>query len=403
MSTSPSDCLSRIDEESAPMRTEVEAWANINSGSGNIEGLNQMLKVLRRAFSPLGEEVEEIELPENESIGDCGETLRQLPGKALRLSCRADARVRVLLSGHMDTVFPPESPFQTADRLEENVLRGPGVADMKGGLVVMLHALRLFETTRWAKNIGWEVLITPDEESGSPSSAGLLREAAQRNHVGLVFEPALPGGRLAKGRMGSGNFLVLARGRAAHVGREFSRGKSAILALVDFIGSIDAMNREETGVIVNVGRIRGGGPLNVVPDFATCRFNIRVETRDKEAAAFRRLRDLVADFNRREGISLALDGGFGRPAKEVTPALERLFSHYRDCGRDLGIDLEWQSTGGCCDGNNLSAAGLVNLDTLGVRGDFIHTDREFVYLDSLGERAKLTALFLMKLASGEIE
>jgi glutamate carboxypeptidase len=276
------------------------------------------------------------------------------------------------------------------------------VADLKGGLVVMLTALQALERSPYAEKVGWEVLLNPDEEIGSPGSAPLLEQSARRNHLGLVYEPALADGTLAGARKGSGNFTAVVRGKAAHAGREHHLGRNAIVALADFVGALDALNGRRPGVTVNPGRIEGGGPLNVVPDLAIVRFNVRVADAEQQTWVDQELQRLGAAIDAREGISLALRGRFGRPPKVLTSANLALFEMLAGCGAELGVGIRWQSTGGCCDGNNLAAAGLPNVDTLGVCGGRIHSSREFVLLDSLTERARLSALFLMKLGAGEL-
>ena len=151
-----------------------------------------------------------------------------------------------------------------------------------------------------------------------------------------------------------------------------------------------------------MGHVQGGGPVNVVPDLAECRFNVRVLTREDQTTFEDRLKCLAAEINRIDGISLELHGRFTRPPKPLDGKTLKLLEQVAACGRDLGLSLRWRSTGGACDGNNLAAAGLTTIDSLGVTGGDIHSPEEYVLLDSLVERAKLTALLLMKLAAGEI-
>ena len=225
--------------------------------------------------------------------------------------------------------------------------------------------------------------------------------AAPQYHVGLIFEPALPDGALAGARAGSGNFNLVVRGRPAHVGREFQNGRSAIYALADAVVALRAMNRPGH-IIVNVGHVEGGGPVNVVPDLAIARINVRVADLSGQADAEARLRQVVADTDRGDGIAAQLHGNFHAPPKPLQGRTLELFEHVADCGRDLGLSLSWRASGGVCDGNKLAAAGLPTIDTLGVRGGQIHSNGEYMVIESLTERARLAALLLMKLASGEI-
>jgi glutamate carboxypeptidase len=390
-----------IDAQFERMRGLVIDWANTNSGSHHLAGLERMAQKLAMAFGELGE-IQVQDLPPQEMVDSEGQVTHIPLGKAISLSKRPEAPIRVLLGIHMDTVYPADHPFQSIADIDLNRLRGPGVADAKGGLAIMLVALEAFERSPLAKNLGWEVLINPDEELGSPGSVKLFEAAAKRNHVGLLYEPALPTGALVSGRKGSGNFTVVVKGRSAHAGRDFHLGRNAIHALADLIVAIKEMGRKIPSLTVNVGRIEGGGPVNVVPDLAIGRFNLRVTSREDQLAAESELAKIVAETMRQDGISATLYGGFSAPPKNIDEPMQRLMRGIERCGRDLGIDIRWESSGGVCDGNRLAAAGLPNVDSLGVRGGGIHTDNEYVLLDSLTERAKLSALILMKLAAGEI-
>ena len=264
----------RLDE----MTSRLIKWAEINSGSANLVGLDAMLAILREDFSTLGGDMNVIDLPPYTRIDDEANTVSSPLGKALSVKKRPEASRKALLSIHYDTVYSPEHPFQHCESVDRNTLRGPGVTDAKGGLLIMLRALELFESSPWAQNVGWEILVNPDEEIGSPGSAPLLVEAAARNDVGLAFEPAAADGNLVGARRGSGNFTVTARGKSAHAGRSPELGRNAVNALAEFIVKLNAKHANKPGVTLNVAKVRGGGPLNVVPDLALCGFNVRVTT-----------------------------------------------------------------------------------------------------------------------------
>ncbi|MDX1654097.1 MAG: peptidase dimerization domain-containing protein, partial [Candidatus Competibacteraceae bacterium] len=197
---------------------------------------------------------------------------------------------------------------------------------------------------------------------------------------------------------GSGNWTAVVRGRAAHAGREHHLGRNAVVALAGFVTALDGLNGQREGVTVNPARFEGGGPTNVVPDRAGMRFNIRVQNAAQQTWVEKQLIRLTAEINARDGIQLALHGGFGRPPKPRFPAL---FQFVSDCGRQLDLPVRFADTGGCCDGNNLAAHGLPNVDTLGVRGGAIHSADEYLLVDSLVERARLSALLLMRLGAGD--
>ncbi len=397
-----SEYLDYIDSRRSIIRELLIAWANINSFSYNTTGLHEMLNVLENAFRPFDQKMEKIELGFHQPY-ESTENSEKLPlGRALRVRKRLTAKPHVFLCCHMDTVFPPDHLFQKCTHLGDNIIQGPGVTDAKGGLLVMLEALETFERSPWADELGWEVLINPDEEIGSPGSKPLLEEAARTNDIGLIFEPSLSDGNLVGPRKGSGNFMVTVKGRAAHAGREPGIGRNAINALADFVVQLNSLPPGAIGLTLNVGYIQGGGPVNVVPDMATCRFNVRVSNSEDQQLFEDHLESVKAKINKIDGISIESRGEFSRPPKPLDNRTRKLLSHFAAVGRELGLSLESRFSGGACDGNNLSAWGLPTVDSLGVTGNGIHSSKEHVLMHSIVERAKLTALFMMKLADGAI-
>jgi glutamate carboxypeptidase len=370
----------------------LESWANINSGSGNLEGLDRMRAALRNAFEPAfpGALVDEPE---------CSGTAR-----ALRLVMRPSAGIRILFSGHFDTVFEANDAFQRCSRPDGNTLRGPGVIDMKGGLLTILACLQAFEQTPFSNRIGWEVLLTPDEETGTHGSRPLFEIAARRNHLGLVFEPARPNGDIVKSRKGTGGYRITCRGRAAHAAKVPNDGRNAILGLAEFLLAAAKLPSEIPGVLLNVGNVRGGGPAtNVVPDFAESELDVRVTTATDRATLEARIAELAGRIDGRDGLRLELKGWFNRPPKECGPVEERVFTGWRAATADLGLQpFNWVHTGGASDGNFLSAFGLPNLDGVGPIGDQLHSDREFIVTPSIAPRAQVAALYLHRLAAGEV-
>ncbi|MBR9885010.1 MAG: hydrolase, partial [Oceanospirillales bacterium] len=368
----------------------------------NTEGVNRVNQRVRILAEGLGGISESIAVSPYTAVTEKGIPHTQPLGNALRIYKRPTAPIQVFLCGHLDTVFSADHPFQTVRWLDNDTLNGPGVADLKGGLVVMLKALEALERSPFANDIGWEILFNPDEEIGSPGSAPLIDDAATRCHIGLIYEPCMPDGNLAGARKGSGNFSVVVKGRAAHAGREHHLGRNAIRALCDFISSLDDLNGQRRGVTVNPGFIHGGGAVNAVPDIAMARFNIRIEKPEDEHWCQTRITEIIDGINDRDGIKAELHGNFTRKPKILSTANLALFELARDSGAQLGLNLDWKPTGGCCDGNNLAAAGVPNIDTLGVQGGKIHSSDEYMIVSSLTQRAKLSALILMRLANGDL-
>jgi glutamate carboxypeptidase len=296
----------------------------------------------------------------------------------------------------MDTVFPADHHFQTLRWLDDGTLNGPGVADMKGGIAVMLAALKVAESSGKLARTGYQILINSDEEVGSPSSAKLIAQLAQNKLAALTYEPALPDGTLAGERGGSGNFSIIISGKSAHAGRNPDDGRNALLAAADLALRLKRLSRE--GLSVNPAKIDGGGPNNVVPDHAILRVNFRPRTPEIVQQTDVDLRRIIADIEREHEVRAHLHGSFGRPPKPIDDEAAKLFGLVKQCGADLGIAVAWRSSGGVCDGNNIAACGVPVVDTMGVRGGSIHSSDEFLIVESLVERAQLSALTIMRLS-----
>ncbi len=395
--------LDRIDARQQAMVDTVIAWSRVNSGSRNLEGLAAMEALILEAFAPLGAEVELIDLADGEAVNEKGEVVTVKNGRTIRLFKRPHANRKVLMTGHTDTVFAKDHAFQEPVWLDENTLNGPGVADMKGGIIVILNALMAFEETPQADSVGWEILLSPDEETGSLASAPLLAERAKAADIGLTYEPALADGTLAGARKGSGNFTVVVRGKAAHAGREFHAGRNAVVHLSKIIADLSALTDGRPELTVNPAVISGGVAPNVVPDMAWCRFNVRLKEPGDASWFQAEVDQIVTRYGAEDGFDVSLHGGINRPPKALSDASLKLMDAIKACGLDLGIKIDYVPTGGCCEGNNLAAAGLPNVDTLGVRGANIHSADEFVCVDSFAERAKLSALILLAFASGQLD
>ena len=386
--------------EQAPMLDRTMAWARINSGTKNLQGLAAMAQQLGDAFSALPGEVELVQPDPVETMEPDG-TIQQLDrGRHLVTTVRPGAPVQLLFTGHMDTVFPAESDFQELHWREDNIVNGPGVADMKGGIAVMLHALMAVESSAAKDRIGYQIMINSDEEVGSGSSAALIARLAQGKTAALTYEPALPDGTLAGARGGSGNYSIKIGGRNAHAGRNPRDGRNAIVAAADLALRLKALMRD--GLSVNPAKIDGGGANNVVPDHAILRINFRPEHPRDQQEAEEALERACAAIALEHEVTVQPHGGFGRPPKPLSEGAEKLFGLVKRSGADLGLDIGWRATGGVCDGNNIADCGIPVVDTMGVRGDAIHSADEILIVDSLAERARLSALTVLRLAEGAL-
>lgn len=396
--------LSRCEQDAVafaaaePMLDQVVHWAGIGSGSHELDGLASMADVYREAFGAIGDAVL-VDAEPVDAMDASGAIRRVVHGRNLHLALRPDAPVQLLFTGHMDTVYGVDHPFQTVSWRQDGVLGGPGVADMKGGIAVMLAALKAVEASPLSARIGYEVVINSDEEVGSPGSAALIARAAQGKRAALTYEPAArPDGTLAGARPGSGNFSIRVEGRSAHAGRNPLDGRNALVAAADL--ALRLARSAAPGLSVNPARIDGGGPNNVVPDHAVLRVNLRPQTHEDQLRAHALLATAMAAVARDHQVSVTSHGKFARPPKTLTTKATALFELVRDCGAALGQTIGWQASGGVCDGNNIAACGVPVVDTMGVRGGAIHSADEYLIVESLAERAALSALTILRLAQG---
>lgn len=393
--------LKDIDSQRDELVSTLLTWSNINSFTENQQGVDLMGTILEKSLVSLNVNVERTPLPPLSKINTEGH-LTEIPlGQVLHFRKHETAPIKVLLSGHIDTVFPLDSPFQQAQIVDKNKIVGPGVADMKGGILVMLKSLEILEQSPLAGKIGWEVIINTDEEAGSRSSENLFRSAALRNDVGLVFEPAFPDGSMVKSRKGSANYTLVVRGKSAHAGRDFWEGRNAIIALVKILLELNLLNDPAKDVTLNTGFIAGGGPVNIVPNLAIAKINMRANSKEEFEETKQTLLSMIKEAQFKD-IHIDFFCHGERTPKILDANHQKLFEYFNQCAKDLGLEFKWVSSGGVCDGSILAEAGLPTLDSLGVVGGGLHTSEEYMWIDSLFERIQLSALFLLKLANQEI-
>ncbi len=390
--------ISALPSRTAEFAALLTRWAHINSGSDHAAGLARMADALRETFSAAFPAAT-LEILSADAPG------YNPPGvQALRYRLRPAAPLQVLLCGHYDTVYGANDPFQTCRTLPDGTLNGPGVTDMKGGLITLLAAVQAFEQTPHAAQIGWEILLTPDEETGTHGTRHLFEEAAKRHHFGFVFEPARPTGDIIHSRKGTGGAIVTCHGRAAHAAKIPNDGRSAILGLAAYVLAAAKIPAELPGTLVNTGNIKGGTPAtNVIPDLAVAELDLRVTQMSDEPQLFARLRALAAEIGAAHDVKFDLKLWLNRPPKENLPTEAALFPHFQRAAADLGMKpFNWIHGGGASDGNFLGAAGLPCFDGIGPEGDHLHSAREYCRVDTIATRAANVALFLHRLAGGEI-
>lgn len=383
----------------AAMLEQTQRWSAINSGTSNLPGLAAMAGALADAFSVLPGDISLEEPAPVTAVAPDGKLMEGEYGRHLVLRVRPDAQRRFLLTGHMDTVYAADHPFQQLTWLDPDTLNGPGTADMKGGIAVILAALEAFEAHEGASLAGYDVMINADEETGSLSSAALIDRLAEGKYAALTYEPsALPDGTLAHARGGSGNYSVTVTGRSAHAGRNPEEGRNAIVAAAMLTVRLRELQSKE--ISINPAKIDGGSSNNVVPDHAVLRFNIRPRTTAAANSFSTEFSTLLEQISSQLEVRFNVHGGITRPPKPVDAKAQKLFDLVRACGAQLGQQIGWQPSGGVCDGNNIAARGVPVVDTMGVRGGAIHSPQEFLIVPSLRERAALSALVLHRLGTG---
>ena len=336
--------------------------------------VDQLAGYLAVQFSGLGANVEIFEQPE--------------VGNHLRASW-GEGREQVLVLGHMDTVWPRgeivKRPFYIAD----GKAYGPGVFDMKGGLVQSLFALRAI-VAKGKKPLRTIVfLCTSDEEIGSNTSRSIIEAEAKNSSFVLVVEPAAGvQGAIKTSRSGWGMYDVNVTGRSAHAGADHRNGINAVEEIAHQILKLQAMTDYSAGTTISVGEIRGGAGYNVVPDLAKIKVDLRAKTENELAAAQERILGLTPFL---KGANITVVGGINRQPMEETSANMKLYQKASQFAGELGFKLPCVHAGGISDGNLTSALGVATLDGIGAVGDGAHAVHEHVILDALAPRAALMA------------
>lgn len=304
-----------------------------------------------------------------------------------------------LLLGHFDTVWPLGTVAKRPFTIDGNVIRGPGVFDMKGGLAQMILALKTLQHLELEPRLTPVIFVNSDEEIGSRSSTRYIRTLARHAKRAYVTEPAMgEEGRIKTERKGIGRFTVTVHGKAAHAGLDPEGGASAILELSHVIQTLFGLNDADTGTTVNVGMVDGGLQPNVIAPHSQAVVDVRVATVADGDRITRAIHEIEAVT---PGVRLTIEGRIGRPALERTDRNDALWQQASGIGDSLGMDLQHGRAGGGSDGNTTSQY-TATLDGLGAVGHGAHAEREFLYIDRTLERtALLTLLLLAPLADAE--
>ena len=374
------NALRRIVDARLPrFLSELETLVNIDCGSYTPDGVNRVADVVTDALEQLGAKVERIAHQPAEGRQQLGDlVIGRLSGDGPRL----------LLIGHMDTVFDPGTAASRPYQAHGDRATGPGVTDMKAGLLAGLHAIAALHESGSRPAITF--VANPDEEIGSPFSTPIIRSLAPEHDAALVLECARANGDIVSARKGIADYHVELVGRAAHAGVEPEKGRSAILEAAHQVLALHALNGRWPTVTVNAGVIRGGTRPNVVAERCELHVDVRAATADAFAAASAEVERLAASPIV-DGVTVSIRPSAGHPPMEKTDASARLVELAVAIAADLGFELRDAATGGASDANTTAALGLPTLDGLGPVGGDDHSVDEWLDLASVVPRTALLA------------
>lgn len=301
---------------------------------------------------------------------------------------------RILLIGHIDTVFPEgevaKRPFTMSKQQNKRIATGPGVLDMKSGVLIGMYGLHLLLAAQEAQYQRVTFICNSDEEIGSPSSKSLIQELAKEADAAIVLEPGRMINTVVSSRRGSGQYRVEVRGVSAHAGVEPQRGRNAILELSYQVQKMQALNGTVPGTTLSVGIIHGGERTNVVPDYAYCDMDVRVSDPRGLKALESAMRNVTSQHVL-EGTQITLSGGMACMPFERNKRNAHLVQLVKEAGSELGLQIEDVGSGGASDANNTTAVGTPTIDGLGAGGGLAHNPGEYIELDYLPLRIALLA------------
>lgn len=372
--------LERAEQAMDAYLADLRAIVNIDSGTYTPEGVNRVGAYLEKRFQGWGFTTR---FEKQTDYGDHLIATRQGSNPA---------GPRLLFIGHIDTVFPEgeaaRRPFALSERDGKHIATGPGVLDMKSGVLIGMYALHLLSEAGEDAYQSVTFLCNSDEEVGSPSSKALIKELAGQHDAALVFEPGRKEHTVVSARKGCGRYKVEVWGRSAHAGVEPHLGRNAILELANQVQKLHALNGTIPGVTISVGIIHGGERTNVVPDYAYCELDVRAADQAGIRAVEKAMRDLTTQHIL-DGTRIVLSGGMGSQPFERNAQNQPLIELVKAAGTGLGLEIQDVGTGGASDANTSSWAGTPTLDGLGAGGGLAHNPDEYVELDYLPKRIAL--------------
>lgn len=376
--------MSWLQEHLPEYLENLGALVNVDCGTSNKAGVDRVGRLFRRYLREAGFELTEFPLTQ---YGDC--CLATLHGRG---------RGCILLMGHLDTIYPDGIVAERPMRFEHHRILGPGVCDMKAGLLTGLYAVRALQQVAFSDFARIDFFLNTDEEVGSPASHPLYQPIAALADAAIVLESARTNGDIVSARKGGGVYRIDVRGRQAHAGVEIEKGANAIIELMDCIHILAALHGRQPGTTLNVGLVGGGIRPNVVPDQAWAELDVRFTTVAEGLALDQTIRR-VADHPLVPGTHVEITGGIEKNPMEKTAATSFLVDLLQGVGKQLGLSFMDVQSGGTSDGNFVSEMGIPTLDGLGPVGGLDHSPDEYLEMDSIVPRTALLAGFITEIAA----
>ncbi len=366
-----------------PMLKLIEKLVNIDSGSVNKAGVDQVGKILIEEYTQLDFEVE---IKENKEFGN-----------NILLKHKAAVDPEILLIAHMDTVFPVGTAAARPFTIKDGLAYGPGVADMKASQVTLLYAMKYLHQKQDEALKNVVIILNGDEEIGSPTSRELIEEISKNVKYALVMEPARKDGSIVSSRRGGGRYTLHVHGRSAHSGVAPEEGRSAIEELAYKTIKLNHLTNHEQGISVSVGIVEGGDAVNMIPDSATGYVDVRVES-DEQSLEIAKKIETICSVPDVPGTTIDLEGGITRPPMEPDEKNQRLLEIVKEVGNSFGLTIKDSHTGGGSDASFPSHLGVATIDGVGPVGGKLHNEGEYLEINSLTERCFLLAETVARLS-----
>ncbi|BDP32902.1 TPA: M20 family metallopeptidase [Vibrio vulnificus] len=364
---------------------ELKPLINVDCGTYTLEGIEYIASQFEQKFQAMnGWQIKRV---------DCGKA-----GVGLEIRNQPDAaHIDVMMIGHMDTVFPVGTAAVRPMSLDAEKAYGPGVSDMKSGLLNIVYAMRNLDQAVLDK-LSICICMNPDEETGSGDSVEWIQSVAKLAKNVLVAEAARADGGLVKARKGMAGYKINFKGIAAHAGNDPEKGRSAITEMAQWIMAINAMTNFESGTTLNVGVVSGGAGANIVPEHAQAVVDVRFWNNAEYDDVDTKL-NAMAQTPFVDGVSVTIEREAYKPSMVPSEQTEGLMKLVESAAQELSIDLNWHAVGGGSDANNTAILGVPTLDGLGPIGAGFHSDQEYLVLASIEPRIRMLMRVLEKLAA----